>query len=253
MRTEDVKQNMKVAVKDNAISCSGLIKSDISNDAYGIVEDVGGGLFGIEFPNGRYQGFRAECFEPYVEHKRNTFGGRIDGNTITVHIGKATGTAKYNPADAKHGLPFRPEIGLAIAYMRAEGKTEDEVDIFTERLIHAHAKEQIAKAKGKADFVPFKPGDYARPIYPWGDEVWELIEDDALRFFEVPKRVSWISDIYGGLPVGEHKQALGFEGNDYVWPADHFCHASAPKDKEENLHSVTIDGVRYVPETEASK
>lgn len=190
---------------------------------------------------GMHGAFRTSDFEPYVEHKRNTFGGRIDGNTITVHIGKVTGTAKYNPADAKHGLPFRPEIGLAIAYMRAEGKTEDEVDIFTERLIHAHAKEQIAKATA-SNPEGFKVGD----LVTASSNMWWLAHYVA-RIKSITKSRKYVLEMVRNI-----------DGDDQ-WRDDTWFYSYQLKHWEKisptsgSFHSVTIDGVRYVPETEASK
>ncbi len=185
--------------------------------------------------------FRASDFEPYVEHNRNTFGGRIDGNTITVHIGKATGTAKYNPADAKHGMPFRLEIGLAIAYMRAEGKTEDEVDIFTERLIHAHAKEQIAKATA-SNPEDFKVGDL---VTASSNALW--LAHYVARIKSITKPRKYVLEMVRNID------------EDDQWRDDTWFYSFQLKHWEElsptigNHHSVTIDGVRYVPETEAPK
>lgn len=163
----------------------------------------------------------------------------IDGNKVTVNFGAKTGVAKYNRNDKKLGLPFRPEVGLAIAFMRASGVTEDEVDIFTDRLLHASQKANFAEAKG--EFVPFKPGDWAEPIFPWGDKVWDLNESYAKELVKRgPVQVKSVFYEYSGKPVRDRKQSLFFTTNACIWPADHFRHASSPEEGEKKMKSEPI-------------
>lgn len=166
------------------------------------------------------------------------FGGRIDGSTVTCHIGKSEGTAKYNPYDEKRGMPFTRCIGVAIAFARADGMSEADVGKLADALIHALDKPKAEEAPKQEDF---KVGDKVKirasilegERYDGGCRVAGGMAEQRGHTYTISEKrtTNW------GV-------RYSLKGSKWSWSNSMLeLVEAAPV-----VPSVTIDGVRYVPE-----
>lgn len=68
--------------------------------------------------------FHASDFEPYIERKKQKFGGYFEGNKTVVYVNGVKGEANCNPDDT-YSTPY----GLLLAYCRATGADTAIVDM----------------------------------------------------------------------------------------------------------------------------
>lgn len=186
-----------------------------------------------KYPDGYWSiGFNA--LSPYDISAH--FGGRIDGHTVNVHIGRATGTAKYNPDDEKRGLPFRPEVGVALAYARAAGMPESAVDKLADALIHSENKAPVPSD------CPFKVGDLVTAKEPF-EHYYSISAGNYKRLSKIPARIIRVE-----YRAGDEPWVVTLKDSSFIWPTSHLKLVLDP-----NRPFKVGDKVRFFTEEERRK